>query len=145
VSSARPRYVSEVATAAAVSLSAFASLADAAEKMAAAGVADVIVYDADTVRGVVTDWDIIVRAIVERRNPTKTRLGEICPRHQLTIDCSATVTEAIALLHARSTRRAPVIENGRPTGIVTAAALAHARSIPADGEDSSVRAPTALP
>jgi CBS domain-containing protein len=76
------------------------------------------------VSGIVTDRDIVVRSVAERRDPTQTRLGDICSREMTTVSPSADVSDAIGLMKDKALRRPPVVEDGRPIGIVSLGDLA---------------------
>jgi CBS domain-containing protein len=106
------------------------TVAEAAKAMKAAHIGAVVVVDGATVCGIVTDRDIVVRTIAADRDPGRTTLGEICSRADLaTIAPSEPVDAAIVLMGRRAIRRLPVVENGRPVGMVSIGdlALAHDR------------------
>jgi CBS domain-containing protein len=52
------------------------------------------------------------------------RLGDICSHNLATIDVSASVKDAVKLMRERALRRLPVVEGGRPVGIVSLGDLA---------------------
>ncbi|MBW3668028.1 MAG: CBS domain-containing protein [Actinobacteria bacterium] len=96
----------------------------AARHMRDDGIGDVIVTDGETVCGIVTDRDIVVRAIAEGRDPANTTVGEICSSDLVTLSPDAGVEEAVTLMRERALRRLPIIENGRPVGVVSIGDLA---------------------
>lgn len=96
----------------------------AARHMRDDGIGDVIVTDGGTVCGIVTDRDIVVRAIAEGRDPAKTTVGEICSGDLATLSPDAGVEEAVTLMRERALRRLPIIEDGRPVGVVSIGDLA---------------------
>jgi CBS domain-containing protein len=98
--------------------------ADAATMMRERDIGDVIVREGDHVGGIVTDRDIVVRAVAENRNPTTVTLGEICSRDVTTLSPDDSVSDAIKLMSDRALRRLPVVESGRPVGIVSLGDLA---------------------
>jgi CBS domain-containing protein len=98
--------------------------ADAATMMRERDIGDVIVREGDHVGGIVTDRDIVVRAVAENRNPTTVTLGEICSRDVTTLSPDDSVSEAIKLMSDRALRRLPVVDSGRPVGIVSLGDLA---------------------
>jgi CBS domain-containing protein len=51
-------------------------------------------------------------------------VGEIASRELTTIDPDESVDSAVALMRERSIRRLPVVEDGRPVGIVSLGDLA---------------------
>lgn len=114
----------EVMTPNPVSLPAGSPLQEAARCMKERDIGDVIVLDNGTVCGVVTDRDIVVRAVAENRDPATTKLGDICSRDLVTLTPADSVEDAIELMRERAIRRVPIIENGAPVGIVSIGDLA---------------------
>jgi len=113
---------------------------EAAQQMRDQGIGDVIVTDGGKVCGIVTDRDIVVRAIADGREPTTTKVGDICSRDLVTLAPTADVTEAVTLMRERALRRLPVVENGKPVGIVSIGDLAIERD-----EDSALADISAAP
>jgi CBS domain-containing protein len=101
-----------------------ASLIDAALAMRDADVGAVIVLDNGHICGIVTDRDIVVRALANGNYPATTTLGEICSRELATISSTDTPENAVRLMRQKAIRRLPVVENGRPVGIVSIGDLA---------------------
>ena len=114
----------DVMTANPVTLPAEAPVLDAAKKMREADIGDVIVLDGDRICGLVTDRDIVVRVLAEDREPAGTKLSEICSRELATVSPDDDLTQAGDLMRERTVRRVPVVEDGRPVGIVSMGDLA---------------------
>ena len=55
-----------------------ASVIDAAQIMRKSGIGEVIVLEGTRLFGIVTDRDIVVRAVAEGRNPESTLVSDIC-------------------------------------------------------------------
>jgi signal-transduction protein with cAMP-binding, CBS, and nucleotidyltransferase domain len=117
--------IQDVMTAHPMALSSAMSIGDAARAMRERDLGDVIVVDdQNALCGIVTDRDIVVRAVADDRNPSEVRLGDICSRDLTTVDASASVKDAVKLMRERALRRLPVVEHGRPVGIVSLGDLA---------------------
>ena len=116
--------IRDVMTPAPVTVSSSTSLEQAAREMRDANIGDVIVLDGEQITGILTDRDIVVRAVAGGRNPAQTRVGEIASRELTTIDPDESVDSAVGLMRERSIRRLPVVEDGRPVGIVSLGDLA---------------------
>jgi CBS domain-containing protein len=101
-----------------------ATIKDAATQMRDCNIGDVIVTDGNEVCGIVTDRDIVVRALADGRHPTDTKLGDICSRDLVTLSPDADVTEAVTLMREHALRRLPIVQNGKPVGIVSIGDLA---------------------
>src|ERR671925_1529873 len=69
--------VREVMTGNPVTLPKDATVVEAARVMREQGIGDVIVTDGDRAEGIVTDRDIVVRAIAEGGNPESVRLEQV--------------------------------------------------------------------
>ena len=113
------KHVRDLMTPNPVTLSAASTLVDAAIAMRDFDVGDVIVLDNGQVYGIVTDRDIIVRAIANGNYPATTKLGEVCSRELTTVVPSDSVDDAVRLMRDKAIRRLPVVENGQPVGIVS--------------------------
>jgi CBS domain-containing protein len=116
---AKHKTVREVMTSDPITLPEAASLVDAAQRMRAAAIGDVVVLDGNQVRGIVTDRDIVVRGIADGRDPRSTTLGEICSRDLTTVSPDDQIGTAVRLLRARAIRRLPVVKAGRAVGILS--------------------------
>ena len=122
-----------------VALEAGASVTEAAKTMKERGIGDVIVLEGGRLCGVVTDRDLVVRALAEDRDPSATSVGDICSRDVFTVAPDGDLTAAGDLMRQRAVRRVPVVEDGQPVGIVSMGDLAIERDPEsALGEISSV-------
>lgn len=100
------------------------TVATAARCMAQDDIGDVIVVKGGTVCGIVTDRDITIRVTAEGRDPDTTTLGQVCSRELVTVAPTDPVDDAVQLMRERAIRRLPVLENGKPVGIVSLGDLA---------------------
>ena len=100
---------------------------DAARIMRDDDVGAVVVMEQDQLAGIVTDRDIVVRAVAEGRDPSQTKVSEICSRDVTTLSSEDSIKDAIKTMREHDVRRLPVTENGRPVGIVSLGDLAIAR------------------
>jgi CBS domain-containing protein len=99
------------------------SAVQAAEMMRDQGIGDVLVQH-DGSLGIVTDRDIVTRAIASGRNPQEVTLGDICTKDVETVAVDTSVDDVIRLMSDKAVRRVPVVEAGRPIGIVALGDLA---------------------
>jgi CBS domain-containing protein len=116
--------VQEVMTTDPVALDASETVGEAARRMKAEDIGDVIVVQDGRICGVVTDRDIVVRVLAEGRDPNQTQLGDVCSREVATVSPDDDLTAAGDLMRDRAVRRVPVVENGKPVGIVSIGDLA---------------------
>lgn len=107
-----------------VTVQATSTVREAAEAMRDRGVGDVIVLRDDGICGIVTDRDITVRAVAEGRDPSQVRVGDICSRELEFLSPGDTVDDAVRIMRERAIRRLPVVDGGRPVGVVSIGDLA---------------------
>jgi len=116
--------VREAMTASVSSVSPSQSLADAAEVMKGADVGSVPVVDEGRLAGIVTDRDIVTRAVAEQRNPQDVKVDEIASHDLVTVEPGQDLDEALALMARHKIRRLPVLEEGRLVGMLAQADIA---------------------
>ena len=117
--------VGEVMTRRVVYLPEATMLDEAAQAMRDQGIGDVVVTSGPTMVGVVTDRDIVVRAIAENLPPKKTTLGSITAHELIMVEQSATVDEALQAMRDRGLRRLLVCDADRKVvGIISLSDLA---------------------
>jgi CBS domain-containing protein len=101
-----------------------ATLQDAAREMKQ-GIGAVLVKDNGSVSGIITDRDIVVRAIAEGRDPSSTKVGDVATRDVKTLTPDSSVEDAIRIVREQNVRRIPVVDDsGQPQGIVSIGDLA---------------------
>nr|WP_296067087.1 CBS domain-containing protein [uncultured Actinoplanes sp.] len=88
-------------------------LDEAAQVMRDQSIGDVVVTRGPTMVGLVTDRDIVVRAIAENLPPKTTTLGMISSHELLMVEQSATVEEAVHAMRDRGVRRLLVCDADR--------------------------------
>lgn len=91
-------------------------LADAEETIHAAAhrlrkrkVGTLVILDrANRPVGILTDRDLVVRAVAQGKDPRQTRVGEVMTRNPTTISESAPIEQALSLMRSGCFRRIPV-------------------------------------
>ena len=122
------QYLREIMTQKPVTVQATDTVVAAARSMRDGNIGDVVVVDNGQIQGILTDRDIVVRALAEGRDPARTTVGEICSRELTTLSPNDAIGDAEKTMRARAIRRLPVVEGGRPVGIVSLGDLAVERS-----------------
>jgi CBS domain-containing protein len=117
------------------------SVVDAARVMNEADIGDVVVVSGGEVRCIVTDRDIVVRAIAEGRDPQSTTVGDVCTSELETIEPGASIDDAVRRMRESDVRRLPVVKDGRPVGIVSLGDLAVEREPDSTLADISAASP----
>jgi CBS domain-containing protein len=96
---------------------------DVARAMREADTGAIIVTDNGRFAGLVTDRDIVVRALAEGKGPD-TPVDEVDTESVKTLTPDQTVDDAIRIVREDDVRRVPVVQDGRPVGIVSLGDLA---------------------
>jgi CBS domain-containing protein len=116
--------VKEIMTERPITLDKGASLADAARLMRDRGIGDVIVVEGESAEGIVTDRDIVIRGIAEGADPNTTSLGQVVTGDLTSVAPDDPVERAIELMRDKAIRRLPVLEGGKPVGVLSIGDLA---------------------
>lgn len=119
--------IGEVMTPMPVTLPPSASIVEAAQMMRDEGIGDVLVVDGDRLAGLVTDRDLVVRCLAEVADMGRATVGQVCTPEVLTLSPDNLVEDAVALMREQAIRRVPVVQDGRPVGIVSLGDLAMER------------------
>jgi CBS domain-containing protein len=101
------------------------TLLDAAKKMADRGFGAMPICGEDNrLKGVLTDRDIVVRALAKGKDPASTRAGELGEGKPVTIGADDSLDEALRTMARYKVRRLPVIDGHDLVGIVALADIA---------------------
>ena len=101
------------------------SLTEAARMMKQEDVGSVPVVDGPRLVGVLTDRDIVVRAVAEGRDPQTMQVGEIASPDLVTVRPDDDLDDALRLMAQHQVRRLPVVEDGHLVGVLAQADVAH--------------------
>src|SRR5438270_992101 len=99
----------DVMTAEPLCLAPDATVADAARMMRDSDVGDVLVADGDTITGIVTDRDIVVRAVADQRDPSQMTVREIASTDLVILSPDDPIDRAVKMMRERAVRRLPVV------------------------------------
>jgi CBS domain-containing protein len=122
------QYLREIMTQKPVTVQASDTVVAAARSMRDGNIGDVVVIENDQIQGILTDRDIVVRALAEGRDPARTTVGEICSRELTILSPDDAIGAAEKTMRDRAIRRLPVVDGGRPVGIVSLGDLAVERN-----------------
>jgi CBS domain-containing protein len=110
-------------------------LATVARTMRDEDIGNVLVIDGEDLQGLVTDRDLVVRGMARGLDPSTTKVGGICSTVTASIGPDDELDKAVQLMREHAVRRLPVLDGGRPVGIISIGDLAlerDARSALAD-------------
>lgn len=100
-------------------------VSEAARLMKSEDVGSLPILEGDKVTGVVTDRDIVVRAVAEEKDPRGMPVREIASRELVTIRPDEDLSEALKLMANYQVRRLPVVdEDDRLVGVLSQADVA---------------------
>ena len=103
------------------------TLADASRKMADLDVGSLpICGEDDRLKGMITDRDIVIKAIAQGRDPAQVTAGELAQGKPVTVGADDDVAEVLRTMSSHQVRRLPVIDGHRLIGIVAIADVAKA-------------------
>jgi CBS domain-containing protein len=103
------------------------TLLDAAKKLADLDVGALpICGEDDRLKGMLTDRDIVVKALAQGKDPGSTRAGELGQgdSETVTIGADDSIDEALRTMIDHKVRRLPVIDGKRMVGVISQADVA---------------------
>jgi len=110
-------------------------VSEAAELMASEDVGSLPILDGDKLAGVVTDRDIVVRAVAKRKDPQGMPVREVATHDPVTVRQDEDLSEALKLMAAYQVRRLPVVDqDDRLVGVLAQADIALGAKEKAVGE-----------
>ena len=120
------------------------TLLDAAKRLAELDVGAMpICGEDDRLKGMLTDRDIVVKALAQGKDPGSTRAGELAEGKPVTIGAEDSVEATLHTMAEHKVRRLPVIDGHRLIGIVSQADLA--RNVDEEDVGELVEAISAAP
>ncbi|MBH0777891.1 CBS domain-containing protein [Nocardia bovistercoris] len=78
----------------------------------------------DSLEGMLTDRDIVVRVVAERKDPLVLPVGELAEGTPVTVDADDDVRKVVSVMSQHQIRRLPVLEAGKLVGIIAQADIA---------------------
>jgi signal-transduction protein with cAMP-binding, CBS, and nucleotidyltransferase domain len=115
--------VRDVMTPGPIAVDYYQSIGDAARTMRDWGVGAVLVVHEQSLRGLVTDRDLVIRAVAESRGPNEP-VGPLSSGDLIEVNADDDTAVAVQLMREHAVRRLPVIEDGQVVGVVSLGDLA---------------------
>jgi CBS domain-containing protein len=103
-----------------VTASADITVAAAARLMKEQHIGAILVIRKGRLAGIFTERDALFRVIAEGRDPAKTKVAEVMTANPRTIAPDRPFGHALHLMYEGGFRHVPVVDNGRPLGVVSA-------------------------
>jgi CBS domain-containing protein len=95
------------------------TVAEVAARMAEWHIGAVLVLAGVHLRGVFSERDVMLRVVLQRRDPDDTRVREVMSTNLVTIDESADIEEAMELMSACNCRHLPVMRDNSVVGFLS--------------------------
>jgi CBS domain-containing protein len=99
-------------------------VSEAARKMEEHNIGCLPVLQDGQIKGILTDRDIVTKAIARGSDPSLTKVADVMQPHVISATAEMDVLEALRLMSLNHVRRLPILEDGRIVGIVSAMDLA---------------------
>ena len=103
-----------------------ATVEEAAKIMAEADIGNVLIVENGEVQGIITDRDIVVR-VIAKGNGADASVREAATTDVETLGPDDSIDDAIKKMEQADVRRLPVVEDGKPAGVVSLGDLAKAK------------------
>ena len=96
------------------------TVAEAAALMKRHRIGAILIVDGGQLAGIFTERDALFRVIADGRDPAATRVADVMTSNPRTIAPDRPFGHALHLMYEGEFRHVPVVENGRPLGMVSA-------------------------
>ena len=96
-----------------------ATVVEAARMMKQRNVGSVLVVEGQRLAGIFTERDALFRVLAAARDPATTTLGEVMTPQPQTMEADEPFVRALRVMHEGKFRHLPVVEYGRPIGVVS--------------------------
>jgi CBS domain-containing protein len=95
------------------------TVSQAARLMADKNVGAVLVIENERLVGIFTERDVVFRVIAQGRDAKTTPLVDVMTAAPKTLDPGKSYGHALVIMQENGFRHMPVVENGRPVGIIS--------------------------
>ena len=101
------------------------SVSEAAQLMETDNIGSLPILDGEQLAGMVTDRDIVIRAVAKGKDPRGMPVREVASRELVTVQADDDLSDALKLMAGHQVRRLPVVdEDNRLVGILAQADIA---------------------
>jgi signal-transduction protein with cAMP-binding, CBS, and nucleotidyltransferase domain len=96
------------------------SVYDAAIAMRDKGVGSVVIEKNGALAGIFTERDLLNRVVAAGKDPEKTTLNDVMTKDVIGLEGDKPLLHALHLMHQNTFRHVPVLQQGKPIGMVSA-------------------------
>ena len=95
------------------------SVAEAVRLMAQNQVGAVLVVKGETLRGILSERDVVSRVVLEGKDPATTQVSEVSTDDVVGVEVGTPVRKCVELQLAMGVRHLPVTDDGKPVGVLS--------------------------
>lgn len=92
---------------------------EAARRMAQQRVGSLLIIEGGALTGIFTERDMLNRVVAADLDPDSTTLAQVMTKNPQTINADRPVSHALHMMYEGCFRHMPVLENGKPVGMVS--------------------------
>ena len=96
------------------------TIATATKLMKKHSVGALMIVEDGHLAGIFTERDAVFRVLAESRDPKKTHVAEVMTTKPMTIGPDKALGHALLMMHEGGFRHVPVVEHGKPLGMISA-------------------------
>ena len=94
-------------------------VSEAARLMAAKKAGAIMVVEGDRLVGIFTERDVVFRVVAQGLDARATRIADVMTRAPYTVEADEPLGYALLVMHEKGFRYLPVVQHGKPIGIVS--------------------------
>ena len=114
---------------------------DAVRTMSQESIGAVAVTEGDVLVGMFSERDLMLRVVVEKRDPERTRVGEVMTSPVQTIERDSTTDDALKAMLEKHIRHLPIVDNdGKLAGMISMRSVLHDKVEDLTGQLDSLEA-----
>ena len=103
-----------------VSVGSSATVMEAIEAMSKASVGAVMVVDGEALKGVFTERDVMLRVVLEKKDPNTTSVSDVMTSPVVSIGKEkTTVDDVLKTMSERHIRHLPILSDGKVEGVIS--------------------------
>lgn len=95
------------------------TVAEAARSISQNGVGALLVIAEERLEGILSERDVVSRVVAPGKDPALVRVADVSTRDVIAVEATVSVRECAELLRKHAIRHLPVLEAGRPVGILS--------------------------